>query len=190
MNGWRSSSCIGEVLCKSRWIWMKLRSPLSSSCVFPFISCSWLDFLSFGCFWDRSFLLDGLGAPWFGSWPSSLGLNSQDSRVPRIKVFHVLEKTPILFDLSSNSLVPLIFWERSLEALILDFIWSRFTIWSFDCGLSGSDRSDRSKKPVWPVWDFNSSPTGLTGLCKRSDQSASARSADFLVCLWVFARSF
>ena len=32
--------------------------------------------------------------------------------------------------------------------------------------------------------------TGLTGLSRRSDRSVSARSADFRVCFWVFARSF
>ena len=49
-------------------------------------------------------------------------------------------------------------------SLDLDFVCSRFAIWSFSCGLSGSDRSDRSGIS-------NSSPTGLTGLSKRSDRS-------------------
>ena len=169
---------------------MKSRSPLSSSCVFPFISCSWLDFLSFGGFWDRSFLLDGLGTPWFVSWPSSLGLNSQDSRVPRIKVFHVLEKTPILFDLSSNSLVPLIFWERSLGDMFTGQVW-RYPPSSVGfrhrlieiCHLELWLQAvwERPVRPVTTnprtfVWLVcltgltgleiqNSIPTGLTGLC-------------------------
>ena len=92
MNVWRSSSCIGEFLCKSRWIWMKSRTFLSSSLVFPFIFCSWIDFLSFGGFWDQSFLLVGLGTPWFASRPSSLELNPRESRIPLIEVFGVFGK--------------------------------------------------------------------------------------------------
>ena len=49
-------------------------------------------------------------------------------------------------------------------SLDLDFVCSRFNIWSLVHGLSGSNRSDRCRPPVWPVWlVWPVCCTGLTG---------------------------
>jgi len=147
MNGWRSSSCIGEFLYKSRWIWMKSRTLLSSSLVFKFIFCSWIDFLSFDGFWDQIFLLVDLGTPWFAS---------------RIEVFGVFGKPSfasfpheilvILCDLgwfflwrgSSLSQEPLCkFWDR-LVMIWMSNLWNHLerAVWPVpDCEICSFSRS-------------------------------------------------
>ena len=126
-----------------------------------------LDFSSFSVFrvWRSQ-------APWFvvcstrcaDSNSSSLVPNTLESRVLTNWSFHVLEKTPILFDLPSNSQVPLIFWEKSLGDMFTGQLW-RYppSFVGFGHRLLKIHLLEVEFRSIWewPVWPVRW--TGLTG---------------------------
>jgi len=160
MNEWRSSSCIVEVLYKSRWIWMKSRilfEQISCVLVHPLV-IDW-----FPLFW---WLLGSkLSLGWFSDSVICFSTIKPRAKLPRITSppdwgFWSFWKTLFCFFPPRNSSDPLRF---GLILFVERFVSIPGT--SLDrSGLTGrSNRSDRSgtSTPVRPVWPARAS--GLTG---------------------------
>ena len=140
-----------------------------------------------------------LGTPWIASQPSSLELNSRESRVPRIEVFGVFLENPLLPLSPMKFLWSFAFWVDSFcgEARLypknlpanFEIIWWWFERVIFEITSSSRAGTLLWAEAVWPV-----GATGLTGQefqirPNRSDRSGLVTLL-FVVFLLLFPLSF